>query len=161
VRAADALPRAREERPSGEHSRLSVASEHAVADASRSLSALLWLKDASGEPFDVETERISLVLRGGELRSGVVRIAPGSYEFALSPAAPSPLVMSIEVLVDAEPLLALELPIDGGAASRGDSGGCSLGASVPARGASGTPAVLALALGWVARRRLRARSSRG
>jgi len=161
VRAASALPRGRDERPSGEHSRLSVASEHAVADASRSVSALLWLKDGSGDAFDAESERVALVVRGGELRSGLARIAPGSYEFAVSAVPPSPERMSIEVLVDAEPLLALELPIDGGAgAGEADSGGCGLGARPPAAGYPGALAGLACLLSWRARRALRARSSR-
>jgi subtilisin family serine protease len=161
VRAASALPRGSDERPSIEHSRLSVASEHAVADATRTLSVLLWLKDASGDAFDADSERVRVVLRGGELRAGPARIAPGTYEFAVSAAPPSPERLSIEVLVDAQPLLALELPIEGGAvAGAADEGGCSLGARPPAAGFSGAFAVLACVLGWRARRALRARSDR-
>lgn len=160
VRAADTLPRGPGERPSSEHSRLSVASEHAVADASRSLSALVWLEDASGAPFDAELERLRVVLRGGELRSGVARIAPGTYEFVLSAPPPAPEVLAIEVLVDAEPLLALELPIEGGGqAQRGEGGGCDLAAPGRGSGDLGGLLGLALALGWRARRGLRARSS--
>jgi subtilisin family serine protease len=162
VRAASALPRGRDERPSGERSRLSVASEHAIADASRSVSALLWLKDGSGDAFDAESERITLVVRGGELRSGLARIAPGSYEFAVSAASPAPERMSIEVRVDGEPLLALELPIEGGSeAGEANSGGCMLGAGPPpAAGFPSAFAGLACVLGWRVRRALRARSSR-
>jgi hypothetical protein len=162
VRAADALPRSSSERPSSEHSRLRMASDRAVSDASRSLSALVWLKDTSGEPFDAEIERVSVALRGGELRSPVARIAPGAYEFALAAAPPSPEVMSIEVLVDAEPLLALELPIEGGVGPRpGDAGGCGLVAPGAAFRGSAALTGLALALGLRAARRLRARSGRG
>lgn len=161
ARAANAPARGRDERPARERSRLSFASEHAVADASRSLSGLLWLKDAGGEAFDVERERVSLAIRGGELRSGPERIGPGAYEFAVSAVPPSPEQMSIEVRVDAEPLLALELPIDGGVAADGrDSGGCGIGPRPPAAGSSAALAGLACALGWRLRRALRARSNR-
>ncbi|HTV26023.1 MAG TPA: S8 family serine peptidase [Polyangiaceae bacterium] len=156
MQAANAAPRSRDERPSTEQSRLRVASEHAVADASRSLAALLWLRDDGGQPFDAELDRIDVALTGGELRSSVRRIAPGLYEFVLSAVPPAPERLSIDVRIDAEPLLAFELPIDGGVApSRAeDSGGCTF---APGRGGRSAAAsvlgALALLLSARARRR--------
>jgi subtilisin family serine protease len=159
VQVAAAAPRGRDERPSGEQSRLSVASDHAVADASRALAGLLWLKDASGAPFDADAERVRLVLRGAQLRSDLSRIAPGAYEFAVSAAPPSPERMSIEAFVDGDRLLALELPIDGGASAASGGSGCGLAPRRRLR-FSDALAGLTLALGFRARRRLRARSHR-
>lgn len=156
--ATSATPRASDERPSGHHSRLRLASEHAIADASRSLAALLWLKDEDGDAFDAGSDRVAVALRGGELRSDVTRLAPGLYEFWLGAVPPAPERLAVEVLVDSEPLLALEIPIAGGEPSRaGDSGGCGLGARPDeAPGLLPLLGALVLAVGR-ARRALRAR----
>jgi subtilisin family serine protease len=155
------------ERPSSEQSRLRAAAASIVADAQRSLSALLWLKDASGAPYDADTQRLSVSVSGGELRSSALRIAPGLYEFALAAPPPAPLSMSVDVAVDDEPLLSLTLPIEGGRgpASGGGDGGCQFAHSLPGRSASSTAlgplGALLLGIGYVGRRRaLKARPRR-
>jgi hypothetical protein len=153
VDAATAPLRQPSERPSAEQSRLRAAAASVVADATRSLSALLWLKDPSGAVFDASVERVHVVVTGGELRSEAARIAPGLYEFAVAAPPPALPTLSIDVSVDAEPLLSLELPVDGGRApspAAGDDGGCQFtpfaaqpSSSWPAR--SGALLMLALA----------------
>jgi subtilisin family serine protease len=142
VDAATAPLRQPSERPSAEQSRLRAAAESVVADATRSLSALLWLKDPSGAVFDASVERVHVVVTGGELRSEVARIAPGLYEFAVAAPPPALPTLSVDVVVDAEPLLSLELPVDGGRAPSpavGDDGGCQFTPSAP-RPSSSVPA---------------------
>lgn len=115
-------------RPSAEQSRLRAADDSVVADATRSLSALLWLKDASGAVFDASVERVHVAVTGGELRSQASRIGPGLYELVVAAPQPAPPTLLIAVSVDAEPLLSLELPVDGGrsASAAERDGGCQL-----------------------------------
>jgi subtilisin family serine protease len=167
VEGAAAPPREPGERPSAEHSRLRAAAASAVADASRSLSALLWLKDSAGALFDIDVERLGVEVTGGELRTGAVRVAPGLYEFTLAAPTPAPLVMSIRVAVDDQPLLSLALPIEGGraaTASADHDGGCQLApvraASTARRSAPLLAALLAVLYRLGPRRRVRARSDR-
>jgi subtilisin family serine protease len=166
IDAVAASPRLLAERPSAEQSRLRAAAASVVADATRSLSALLWLKDANGSVFDAGVERLRVIVSGGALRSNPVRVAPGLYEFAVAALPPAPLSMSVDVVVDDEPLLSLALPIDGGSpptSSAADDGGCQFAPGARSRsGFSNTLAALAASLAALRhalhRRGLRARS---
>ncbi len=161
IRAALAPPRAPAERPAAEHSRLRVAADHAVADASRSLAAMLWLEDASGEAFELDGERLRVTVTGGELRAQPVRIAPGLFELSIAAPPPAPLSMSIEVAVDDEPLLSIELPIEGGRApsmSR-DDGGCAVSGRRSSRPWGNLPWLALVLLGCLSRWRPRAQIS--
>jgi subtilisin family serine protease len=147
VAAAAATRRQPGERPSAEQSRLRAAAESVLADATRSLSLLLWLKDASGAVFDASVERVHVVVTGGELRSEAARIAPGLYEFAVAAPPPAPPMLAIDIAIDAEPLLSLELPVDGGRApspAAGDDSGCHFTPFVPRSSSSGTASSRAL-----------------
>jgi hypothetical protein len=164
--AASAAPRTATERPDAVQSRLRVASDHAVADAARPLAALLWLEDASGNAFDLDRERLRVTVSGGQLRSTPARIAPGLFELSLVAPPPAPPSLSIEVAVDDEPLLSLELPIEGGRAAPStprDDGGCGVAAqSAPGRWAS-APWLAFAGLCWLRqwrRRSIRAPSGR-
>jgi hypothetical protein len=162
--AAAAPARTLDERPSSELSRLRAAAASAFAAADRTLSALLWLKDAEGATFDASPERLQVGVSGGELRSGPARVAPGLYEFAVAAPPPAPPSLAIDVAIDGEPLLSLALPIEGGhapAPSARDDGGCHVSPRAPASSqgrSSWLAALLAAAAGARSRRAIRARS---
>jgi hypothetical protein len=160
--AASSLPRGAEERPAGEQSRLRAARDAAWADPTRELSMLLWLRDAGGAVFDAGAERVSVRLADAELRGGVERVAPGLYRFSVAAGPRAPAFLQVDVAFDAEPLLSLELPIEGGgSSSRRDDGGCALPGGRPAPVGAGRATMSLAALALVcARRGLRARSSR-
>ena len=164
LEAQSAVPRELDARPSPERSRVRMAAESVVLDPSRSLVGMLWLRDAEDRIFDASLERVGVVITGGALREPPLRIAPGLYRFAVSsPEGASPASLSIDVAVDAQPLLSMSLPTEGAVAPAGaDGGGCTLGL----RGSNGLappwlPWLMAAAFGYGLRRRtLTARSRR-
>jgi subtilisin family serine protease len=153
------------ELPDAGHSRLQLAGPVALRDPTRSLSALLWLRDAAGAVFDARLERLGVEIQDGLLVQSLERVAPGLYRLRVR-AEPTTAEDSlrIQVLIDDQPFLSAQLPID--AAGRkgraaGLSSGCSVIAGYPGDHAVGVGAatnVLGLALLCCWRRRpLRAR----
>jgi subtilisin family serine protease len=163
IAASGARARASGEQPQVELSRLELAASSLVADASRSVSGLLWLRDGSDEVFDAATERIRLEVTGGELRAGPERVAPGLYRFAIAAPAPAPIELLLTAHFDGAAFLSLAAPIDGGSAPEAtsrDDGGCALRANTPGRVAAGWASgwsMLGLA-GLLRRRARRARA---
>jgi hypothetical protein len=153
VAAASSGLGALELRPAPEQSRLRAARDSIWADASRSLSMLLWLRDAGGAVFDAGVERVSVEVGGGELRSPVERIAPGLYQLSVAVLPALPASLQVDVSFDAEPFVSLVLPVEGGGARpRRDEGGCALhAADAPSRRgravAGAATVLLALLLG--------------
>jgi subtilisin family serine protease len=160
LEALGAAPRALADKPSAGLSRLRWAASSIVVDATRSLTGLIWLRDAAGAVFDAAAERLDVAVEGGTLRTAPERIGPGSYRFAVSAADGAPASLAIEVSVDAEPLLSALLPSEGAGPGRdGDDGGCALGATRARRPAWPGAAVLTALLGY-GLRALTARSRR-
>ncbi|HWO14603.1 MAG TPA: S8 family serine peptidase [Polyangiaceae bacterium] len=129
LEAVSAARRTLDERPSPELSRVRMAASSVVVDATRSLAGLIWLRDADDRVFDASPERVAVAVAGAELREPPARVGPGLYRFALSAADGAPAALSIDVSVDAAPLLALSLPSEGippAPAPRADDG-CALG----------------------------------
>jgi subtilisin family serine protease len=151
------------DRPALEQSRLRVAAGYAVRDEARSLGALLWLRDAEGNVFDLGLERLRVEVASGVLAQGLERVAPGLYGLRVG-ATPDSVedALRITVLIDDRPFLTRDLPIDAAGLVRrpGAEGGCSvLGpASSFAPGAPGGVWAISLVLALRAGRR-RARRS--
>jgi subtilisin family serine protease len=146
--------------PDAEQSRLRFAAAFAVPDSTRSVSALLWLRDATGAVFDAAIERVRVAVRGGALSQVVERLGPGLYRFRLAAAdRGAGDSMRVECWVDDQLFLASELPIDVGARRSSGGGGCSAAVEAPrARWPNAGPSTLALvAVGSLARRRFRSR----
>jgi hypothetical protein len=151
------------DRPAPDQSRLRVAADYAVRDAARSLSALLWLRDAEGGVFDLSLDRLRLEVENGVLAQGLTRVAPGLYALRVGATPDSAdAELRITVLIDERPFITHELPIDstGRTARPGSDGGCS--AVAPARfyspGVPGNLWAMSLVLALLARTR-RARRS--
>jgi hypothetical protein len=149
--------------PDPAQSRLRFAGSFVVADETRSLAALAWLRDAAGAVFDAGLERLSASVRGGSLAAPLERIGPGLYGVRVSaPADARAATLALELRVDGKAFSSAELPVDG-ASPRTSSGGCALALRrSPSPSSDGDVASWALccaALGMRAgrRRRLRAR----
>ncbi len=148
-----------DERPDAEQSRLRFAATVAVPDSTRSVSALLWLRDATGAVFDAAIERVRVAVQGGTLSQVVERVGPGLYRFRLAAAdRGAGDSMRVECWVDDRLFLTGQLPIDVGARRSSGGGGCSAAVEAArARWPSAGPSGLALvALASLVRRRLRA-----
>ncbi len=156
-----AMPRSSLELPDPVQSRLRFSGGSALRDVSRSLVALLWLRDGAGGIFDAAIERLQAKVVGGELSQSIERTAPGLYQFRVAASARAESALSIEVLLDGQAFLIGRLPLEQSSPTRGGSsgGGCS---SAPASSTSGAGAVLypsLLVLGTLMLRRRRAASA--
>lgn len=160
LEALDAAPRATEDRPSAQLSRLRLAASSIVVDASRALTGLIWLRDATDAVFDPAAGRVGVAVEGGALRAAPERIGPGLYRFAVSAGEGAPASLGVEVSIDAEPLLSTLVPTEAvGRRRDDDDGGCSL-AAASARGRPVGPAPTALLLMVVLGYGLRALTAR-
>ena len=162
LEALGAAQRVLEDKPSAQLSRLRMAASSIVIDASRSLTGLIWLRDATDGIFDAAEGRVGVAVEGGTLRAAPERIGPGLYRFAVSAADGAPASLELEVSVDALPLLSTLLPSEAVGSQRDDDdddGGCSLGPT-PGRRAWPAFACSLMALLGYGLRALTARSRR-
>jgi hypothetical protein len=122
------------EQPDAEQSRLRFAGAFAVPDATRSVSALLWLRDATGAVFDAAIERVRVTVHGGALSQVLEHLGPGLYRFRLTAADGATVdSMRVECWVDDQLFLTSQLPIDIGGRRSSGGGGCSTAAESPTR----------------------------
>lgn len=161
IEALGAELRAETDQPDAGRSRLRWARPRAFSDSDRAITVLAQLRDAAGAVFDAEVSRLALRLERGIQREPLTRRAAGLYEARISAMPDAVEAVSLELLVDGEPLLTDLLPVDAVVEPPVDvgptGGGC--GVLPPSSGGGDPPlrvggGLLCLAA-WMRRRRSR------
>ena len=97
---------------SSSHSYLSVGVSFIRPDPDWSVAAMVHLRDDHDNAVDVESSRLSLRAKNGNVKSALVRKGPGFYTFTMSGAADSGGgVFSVELLLDGKPVMSERRPI--------------------------------------------------